>query len=62
MNERRLYTFNEVKDYLQIGKNTLLDLLHTKEIDGFKVAGKWRVASVDLIKYEENQKRKAKAS
>lgn len=47
----KLLTFNEVKDYLQIGKDSLLQLLHSGELKGFKLKGKWRVHEDDLKEY-----------
>ena len=32
-----ILTFKECQELLKIGKNTLLDLLHNEEIEGFKL-------------------------
>ncbi len=53
----KLFTFNEVKDYLQIGKDSLLQLLHSGELKGFKLKGKWRVHEDDLKEYVERLRR-----
>jgi len=46
-----LLTFNDVRKYLCIGKDSLLKLLHSGEIKGFKLKGKWRVHIDDLNAY-----------
>lgn len=47
----KLLTFSQVQAYLQIGKDTLLDLLHTDQLKGFKIKGRWRVHEDDLVAY-----------
>ena len=46
-----IMTFNECKDLLKVGKNTLLDLLHSGTIDGFKISGRWRITKEAVIEY-----------
>lgn len=55
----RLLTFNQVKEYLQIGKDSLLKLLHSGELKGFKLKGKWRIHEDDLKEYINNLRRQA---
>lgn len=55
----RLLTFNQVKEYLQIGKDSLLKLLHSGELKGFKLKGKWRIHEDDLKEYIDNLRRQA---
>lgn len=43
-----IMTFSECKDILKIGKNTLLDLLHFGELDGFKIRNRWRITRDSL--------------
>ncbi len=46
-----IMTFEEAREYLYIGRNTLLKLLHNKELKGFKVGNKWRIRKEDIIAY-----------
>jgi len=47
----RLLTFQQVQEYLQIGKDSLLNLLHTGKLKGFKIKGRWRISENDLKEY-----------
>ena len=38
-----ILTFKECQELLKIGKNTLLDLLHDEEIEGFKIGSCWKI-------------------
>ena len=38
-----ILTFAEAVEYLYIGRNTLLKLLHNGTIKGFKVGNRWRI-------------------
>ena len=46
-----ILTFKECQELLKIGKNTLLDLLHNEEIEGFKIGKQWRIKKEVLIKF-----------
>ena len=50
----QLLTFNQAKDYLQIGKDSLLDLLHNGELKGFKLKGRWRIHENDLNNFMDS--------
>lgn len=47
-------TFEEAREYLFTGRNTLLDLLHSGELKGKKIGNKWRIRKEDLIEYTMN--------
>lgn len=47
----RLLTFQETREYLNLGKDSLLDLLHNGQLKGFKIKGRWRVHEDDLKEY-----------
>ena len=36
-------TFEEAREYLFTGRNTLLKLLHNGDIKGIKIGNKWRI-------------------
>ena len=49
-----IMTFNECRCLLKIGKNTLLDLLHSGEIGAFRIGNRWKIpknAVIEYIKY-----------
>ena len=43
LNIPEIMTFNECKDILKVGKNTLLDLIHNREIEAFKIGNRWKI-------------------
>ncbi len=47
----RLLNFKQVQEYLQIGRDSLLNILHSGELKGFKIKGRWRVQEDDLIEF-----------
>lgn len=47
-------TFSECRAILKIGKNTLLDLLHSGQLDGFMIGKRWRITREALIDYVNN--------
>mgnify|MGYP001408019730 FL=1 len=47
----RLLTFKQAQEYLNIGKDSLLDLLHSGQLKGFKIKGRWRIHEDDLNEY-----------
>ena len=46
-----ILTFSETVEYLYIGRNTLLKLLHNGNIKGFKVGNRWRIKKEDLLEF-----------
>lgn len=46
-----ILTTNECRELLKIGKNTMLRYLHTGEIDGFKLGGRWRIYKYSVIDF-----------
>ena len=46
-----ILTFAETVEYLYIGRNTLLKLLHNGTIKGFKVGNRWRIKKEDLLEF-----------
>lgn len=47
-------TFDEAREYLFIGRNLLLGLLHSGELKGIKIGNKWRIHKENLIDYAKN--------
>lgn len=46
-----IMTFNECKDLLKVGKNTMLDLLHTNQIQGFKIGSRWKIPKESVVEF-----------
>ena len=46
-----ILNFKQVREILHIGKSSLLNLLNSGEIPGFKVGNLWRVCKGDLLLY-----------
>lgn len=47
-------TFSECRAILKVGKNTLLNLLHSGQLDGFMIGKRWRITRDALIEYIKN--------
>ena len=43
LNIPEIMTFKECKDVLKVGKNTLLDLIHNRELDAFRIGNRWKI-------------------
>ena len=46
-----ILTFNECKNLLKVGKNTLLDLLHSGQIEAFRIGNRWKIPKSSIIRY-----------
>ena len=46
-----ILTFNECKDLLKVGKNTLLHLLHDGQIEAFRVGNRWKIPKTSVLEY-----------
>lgn len=44
-------TFKECKELLKVGKNTLLDLIHTGQIQAFKIGNRWKITKQSVIEF-----------
>lgn len=47
-------TFAQCQNILHVGKNTLLELLHTGKLQGFKIGPRWRITREDLEEFIED--------
>ena len=50
-----IMTFRECCELLKIGKNTLLELLHTRQIEGFRIGNRWRIPKESVIEFVERR-------
>ncbi len=46
-----ILTFRECQSVLKVGKNTLLDMIHEKQIDAFKIGNRWKIPKDEVIEY-----------
>lgn len=46
-----IMTFSECQKILRVGKNTLLDLLHSGKLEGFRIGNRWRITRDSLAEY-----------
>ena len=46
-----IMTFSECQKILKVGKNTLLDLLHSGKLEGFRIGNRWRITRDSLVEY-----------
>ena len=44
-------TLKECQELLRVGKNTMLELLHTRQIEGFRIGNRWRVRKESLVEF-----------
>ena len=46
-----IMTLKECRLLLKVGKNTMLELLHSRQIDGFKIGNRWKITKESVIEY-----------
>jgi excisionase family DNA binding protein len=46
-----ILTVKECQQLLKIGKKSMLNFLHTGEMEGFKIGNKWRVYKESVIDF-----------
>ena len=46
-----IMTFKECQKILKVGKNTLLDLIHTNQLEAFKVGSRWKIPKQFVIEF-----------
>ena len=50
-----IMTFSETRAVLKVGRNKMLELLHSGELAAFQIGNRWRVNREDLIDYIKGQ-------
>ena len=50
-----IMTFKECQEFLKVGKNTLLDLIHNQEIEAFKIGNRWKIPRESLEEFIRHQ-------
>ena len=46
-----IMTFKECQNVLKVGKNTLLNLIHSRQIDAFKIGNRWKIPRESVVEY-----------
>lgn len=46
-----IMTFRECQQLLKVGKKTLLELLHTRQIEGFRIGNRWRITKESVVEF-----------
>ena len=46
-----IMTLKECQELLKIGKNTMLDLLHSRQIEGFKIGNRWKIPKESVVEF-----------
>ena len=44
-------TLKECCAILKVGKNTMLELLHTNQIEGFKIGTRWKIPKESVVEF-----------
>lgn len=46
-----IMTLKECQQILKVGKNTMLELLHEGQIEGFKIGNRWKIPKESLVEF-----------
>ena len=46
-----ILTLKECQQLLKIGRNSMLNFLHTGELEGFKIGNRWRIYKESVIEF-----------
>jgi excisionase family DNA binding protein len=44
-------TVKECQQLLKVGKNTMLELLNTNQIEGFKIGSRWKIKKESVVEF-----------
>lgn len=55
MGSQNLYTMKELCDYLGIGRNTALNLIHEERLKAFKAGKHWLIPAEEVDAYIKNE-------
>ena len=44
-------TVKECQQLLKVGKNTMLELLHTNQIESFKIGRRWKIKKESVVEF-----------
>ena len=46
-----ILTLKECQQLLKVGRNTMLHLIHSGQIDAFKIGNRWKITKAAVIEY-----------
>ncbi|MBO6308996.1 MAG: helix-turn-helix domain-containing protein, partial [Oribacterium sp.] len=46
-----ILTLRECQQLLKIGRNSMLNFLHSGELEGFKIGNRWRIYKESVIEF-----------
>ena len=44
-------TLKECQEILKVGKNTMLESLHTNQIEGLKIGSRWKIPKESVVEF-----------
>lgn len=50
-----IMTFSEARSILKIGRNKMLELIHSGELQAFQIGNRWRIKRESLFEYIDGQ-------
>lgn len=50
-----ILTLKECQQLLKVGKNTMLNLLHERKIEGFKLGNRWKIPKESVVEFIERR-------
>jgi excisionase family DNA binding protein len=48
-------TLKECQQLLRVGKNTMLELVHTRQLDAIRIGNRWKIRKDDFIEFIEHR-------
>lgn len=48
-------TLKECQQLLRVGKNTMLELVHTRQLDAIRIGNRWKIIKEDFIEFIEHR-------
>ncbi|MCD7777693.1 MAG: helix-turn-helix domain-containing protein [Clostridiales bacterium] len=46
-----ILTFKECQSLLKVGKNTLLNMLRTNQLEAFKIGSRWKIPKETVVEF-----------
>ena len=46
-----IMTLRECQQLLKVGKNTMLDLIHSGKISAFRIGNRWKISKESIIEF-----------
>ena len=46
-----IMTLKECQNYLKIGKNTMLKLIHNGDISAFRIGNRWKIPKISVMEF-----------